>query len=164
MFETFSNIATKTIRDIKGDTRAPLVMLTGGLRTLNQFSDVLDRNHAHLLGVARLAITQPSLPLHLYETREKPDNKELLHRIRAWETEQPPISEAPGWWPPLIGAGVEVAWHNVAMRRISRGERQPGRMNPLSIMLEMYLGTWWLPLPYIITLSVIYAILVLGLL
>ena len=155
MFETFSSIAAKTIEDIQSAKRAPLIMLTGGLRTRSQFAKVLEQHHAHLLGVARLAVTQPSLPLQLAEVHEKPENEELLWRIRTWETEKPPIPESPSWWPPLVGAGVSVAWHNVAIRRISRNEDQPGRMNPLSILLEMYMGSWWLPRVYLVTLSAV---------
>ena len=67
-FESFASIAVEAVQrpfsqpsNIKSRS-PPLVMLTGGLRTRSQFTSVLARKHAHLLGVARLATLQPQLP------------------------------------------------------------------------------------------------------
>jgi len=47
---------------------APLVLLTGGLRTLPLLSSALNLQHAHLLGIGRLSVLCPELPRLLSES------------------------------------------------------------------------------------------------
>lgn len=168
-FEDFARIAVEAVQQPFSQKQGvddghvdkthlpPLIMLTGGLRSRTQFSSVLAKKHAHLLGIARLATLQPRLPRLLLsasvspsmshspsrETSTKSTELSLgrdLNPIFAWESLPPPEPKAPGWWPRIVGAGVGMAWHNVAMRRLARGKPRPFGANWVQILLEMYLG------------------------
>lgn len=153
-FESFSRIAIEAVHQDQGSTGPikkppPLIMLTGGLRTRAQFSQVLKRKHAHLLGLARLATLQPNLPKLLREYHEGLTNKESsIHRnsselLWSWEVQPAPEPHSPTWWPRLVGAGVGMAWYVVALRRLALGLNLPYGENWILIILEMYFGALW---------------------
>ena len=150
LFEELSEMAVRAVESVKSSRQLPLIMLTGGLRTRFQFAKVLAQNHAQLLGVARLAILHPSVPRQLLEASEHPENDEIQAEIRNWENKKAPAPQPATWWPRIVGGGLGMAWYDVAIRRLVRGEEPPGRMNPLSILLEMYLGVLWAPRVYIV--------------
>ncbi|OJT15349.1 NADPH dehydrogenase [Trametes pubescens] len=130
----------------------PLICLTGGLSTLPKMSSVLGHNHAHLLGIGRPAATHPSLPVELYEavsarTAGRATDFFMTEppALRADGLGEPPRtllswralerftfyvlsllwSLQPARLPRLVGAGGDVNWHNIVMRRIAAGEKEP---------------------------------------
>ncbi|KAI5123256.1 hypothetical protein M0805_001345 [Coniferiporia weirii] len=164
-FESFAHIAVEAVQPSTNNENGnaptptqprprPLIMLTGGLRTRGQLARALQRGHAHLLGLARPATLQPALPRLIrvsQDVRAGPgfgsgtnlSESELasVHQVlRRWETQPPPEPRAPAWWPRIVGAGVGMAWHIVAMHRRARGRPLPYGAGWLRIVLEMYLG------------------------
>ena len=88
-------------------------MLTGGLRSRAQFTSVMAKKHAHLLGIALLATLQPHLPRSLlsaavslrtshspsHEASTKNTELSLGHNLNpnfAWENLPSPEPKAPG--------------------------------------------------------------------
>ncbi|KAL5499170.1 hypothetical protein ACEPAH_1688 [Sanghuangporus vaninii] len=143
-FESFSRLAVTAVENeyhtSDSSRRPPLIMLTGGLRTRGQFSRVLGRRHAHLLGLARLSVLQPNLPQLLYDYR----NENLSDgEFRSWETQPSPEPSSAGWWPHLVGAGIGMAWYVVAMRHLALAREPPYRKSWFQIVLEMYFGELW---------------------
>ncbi|PSS37442.1 hypothetical protein PHLCEN_2v649 [Hermanssonia centrifuga] len=125
----------------------PLVLLTGGLVTPELMSSALRHNHADLLGIGRLSVLYPELPKVLqwdgpskntvfsrcplasgmkpWDTGEPKSQSSLVHAERTamnlvravWQLV--PRSIRPEF-PNLIGAGVEMAWFSVVMRRLAK--------------------------------------------
>lgn len=111
----------------------PSIVLTVGLRFRTQFSSVPPRKHAHLLGIARLATLQPHLPRFLLSAAVSSRSSLSLSHEASWSdleswlcTGKPltPRTKAPSWWSSIVGAGIGIAWHNTAMRRIEGTGRQ----------------------------------------
>ncbi|KAF8638199.1 hypothetical protein AX16_010545 [Volvariella volvacea WC 439] len=119
----------------------PLILLTGGLRTPSILLSALSQNHTHLLGMGRPSVLSPDLPLLLKARLEAhgvtPDTgKEDTHLSRLDEPFRPEPQFTP-YQPhnlpsfaikklfdllpkiPLVGAGVEMTWYNVHMRRLA---------------------------------------------
>ncbi|KAL5480864.1 hypothetical protein ACEPAI_9804 [Sanghuangporus weigelae] len=155
-FESFSHLAVTAVENEYHTTdfsrRPPLIMLSGGLRTRGQFSRVLGRRHAHLLGLARLSVLQPNLPQLLYNYHDQMRiGKSLDERdqylsdeeLWSWEIQPSPEPSSPGWWPHLVGAGIGMAWYVVAMRHIALARELPYRKSWFQIVLEMYFGELW---------------------
>jgi hypothetical protein len=144
LFERFSKQTMNALGSNNSPTQSrPLVLLTGGLRSPAHFTTALSSSHADLLGVGRGAILRPDFPDVLADRlrlgKSKPDgyyydtqpvavepylkNESTSgdHRRsflfwcwaevgdRVWRWVCPRI--------PLVGAGVDVAWYTVAMRR-----------------------------------------------
>ena len=160
-FESFSRIAVKAVSssndwlnhesletNSKNPNRLekispPLIMLTGGFRTRHQFARALAQKHAHLIGIARLAILEPDLPrlLERYQNEDQDNSEETGDSIWKWETQPLPHLHSPSWWPKVVGGGIAVAWYTVAMRRTALNRRLPSESTGwLPITLEMYLG------------------------
>lgn len=165
-FENFARVAVEAVQRpfSRAKSRSPpLIMLTGGLRTPSQFSFVLHRKHANLLGVARLATLQPQLPQLLSSTNEKPPSfRQREIRDLSWEAMPDPAPQAPTWWPSIVGAGVGMAWHNVAFRRLARGRPRPFGAGWLRIILEMYFGEMGVHILMLLLLSLVIFILGVG--
>ncbi|KAL5522565.1 hypothetical protein ACEPAG_8582 [Sanghuangporus baumii] len=155
-FESFSRLAVTAVENEYHTTdlsrKPPLIMLTGGLRTRGQFSRVLGRRHAHLLGLARHSVLRPNLPQLLYNYHDQMKSGKSLDKrgqylsdeeLWAWETQPSPEPSSPGWWPHLVGAGVGMAWYVVAMRRLALFRELPYGKNWFQIVLEMYFGELW---------------------
>ncbi|GLB42192.1 putative NADH:flavin oxidoreductase / NADH oxidase family protein [Lyophyllum shimeji] len=126
LFARFSKAAMETLESVKSVTPSaplPLILLTGGLRTPELLHTVLASRHAHLLGIGRSSVLCPDLP-HILKQRElagtlrsEPGWSSPFRRepdLSAWATIRKYLP-----FIPLLGAGVNVAWHNVAMRRLA---------------------------------------------
>ena len=130
------------------DFRRPLVLLTGGLSSVDLMTSALHRRHADLLGIGRLSVLCPHLPRMLKEFAGeqrrleppllacgvKPWDMEPLYSPASWHTVEMvvlqrvlyvwsliPNSLRPQF-PRLIGAGTEMAWYTVAMRNLAAAE------------------------------------------
>ena len=121
----------------------PLVMLTGGLNTLPRMSSVLSHDHAHLLGIARLAVTHPQLPTELSSALARgAPNPFLTEPPKQTELGTPPKARLnlrtlerllyyvlrllwvliPARIPRIVGASASVAWYNIMLRRLAFGQ------------------------------------------
>ncbi|KLO14392.1 FMN-linked oxidoreductase [Schizopora paradoxa] len=140
-FAKFSKMAMELYSSNEASSSPrPLVMLTGGLRTRAQFTSAIRNGDAHLLGLARHAISQPDLPLLLEKHSNIDDDEDLGDKIELGEGSTSPEPRSPTWWPRLVGAGIGMAWYTIGMRRIAVGKPLPiGRWWVL-ILLEMYFG------------------------
>lgn len=98
---------------------APLILLTGGLRTPEILCTALASRHTHLLGIGRGSVLCPDLPRLL----KHPE----LTSSPNWASPSMPEPDLNTWprirkfFPtiPLLGAGVNMAWYIVAIRRLS---------------------------------------------
>ncbi|PPQ75371.1 hypothetical protein CVT24_013154 [Panaeolus cyanescens] len=158
LFSRFSSQAHQSLQKLQETTGkpVPLLLLTGGLRTSGLVSAVLEDSAADLVGIGRGSVTSPNLPL-LLESRLKdrakwndaPFNPEpalpnpsiLEHGPARWFWDfLPRIS--------LLGAGVEMAWYNVAMKGIAEAsakgtldDYQPDYgLGGLSVIMKMWFG------------------------
>jgi hypothetical protein len=140
---------------------SPLILLTGGLRTPSHLETAITSQHADLLGIGRGSITCPDVP----------DVLRQLENVKSEERSDPYTPFAPepnlalaifgsdkiGDWVwtfmsriQLIGAGTNMAWYVVMIRRLShsRGEgkvQMDYNMGALSAILKMWItldGKW----------------------
>ena len=153
-------------------SKPPLILLTGGLRTLPLMSSVLMHGHADLLGIGRLSVLCPDLPRVLEAALASDVNPDefpmvplrspnltspsssrdlfhsvLAHLIRLW-------SWLPIHLPKLVGAGSVMAWYIVMMRRIADWKPVEYDVSSVEAVLRMWmwlapgssgsvLESWW---------------------
>ncbi|OAX42634.1 FMN-linked oxidoreductase [Rhizopogon vinicolor AM-OR11-026] len=118
-FARFSQTVMKDLRSVPFSS-TPLILLTGGLRSLSHIQTALTSRHADLLGIGRGAVLCPDLPRILRlvtqnsATPNTRDQKPFAHEPEA-------LLRASKWIPSvkLIGAGVGTAWYTIRMRDIS---------------------------------------------
>ncbi|KAI0719190.1 hypothetical protein C8Q72DRAFT_127517 [Fomitopsis betulina] len=152
MFEAFASRSMDILAHCTPSATArgapPFVCLTGGLNTLPKMSSVLGHKHAHLLGIGRPAATHPLLPIQLHAAVSTPSPNFCMTEppaLRADGLGEPPSSLLswraleratfyvlsllwslqPARVPRLVGAGGDVNWHNIVMRRIAAREEEP---------------------------------------
>lgn len=136
---------------------APLILLTGGLRTPSHLRTAITSRHAHLLGIGRGSVTCPNLP-------------DILRRMEDTESEfvdDPYTLFAPepnlalgffgSYWSgrwiwtfmsriQLIGAGAGMAWYVVMIRRLASKKRDRNvhmdyQMGAMEAILKMWIKT-----------------------
>jgi len=113
-FERFAASAT-SILSSKSD--APLIMLTGNVRTRRQCIDIVQNDTAQLCGMARPAAIDPNFAAKL-----------LDEGLSDAEATAPPYDVKGGVLikalrVKIVGGGVESLWHNFMLARIARGKR-----------------------------------------
>ncbi|KAH9932990.1 uncharacterized protein B0H18DRAFT_870886 [Fomitopsis serialis] len=152
--------------------KPPLILLTGGLRTLPLMSSVLKHGHADLLGIGRLSVLCPDLPRTLeaamtgdlttdrfpMEPLPEPDlespvvapsRRSSLQHARALFFHIQAYMLARSWallpvrLPPLVGAGTAMAWYMVTMRRVAAQEPVDYSVGGVEAVLRMWL--WLAP-------------------
>lgn len=144
-------------------SKPPLILLTGGLRTLSLMSSVLTHDHADLLGIGRLSVLCPDLPRTLEaattgDVNLKADEfpmapipgPELASPWPLWRFSHLLISFLVRMWmllhvrlPKLVGAGSETAWYVVMMRRIAKQKEVDYSVGRVDAVLRMWL--WLAP-------------------
>ncbi|GJE85310.1 FMN-linked oxidoreductase [Phanerochaete sordida] len=146
IFSRFSKSALRELEKLQEASpglQRPLVLLTGGLSSVDVMTSALDHNHADLLGIGRLSVLCPHLPSTLKEpARNHLEPPALVPGIKPWDME--PLYSPTSWhtvemvvllpvlylwnliptslrprFPRLIGAGAEMAWYTVAMRNLA---------------------------------------------
>ncbi|KAF8637868.1 hypothetical protein AX17_002494 [Amanita inopinata Kibby_2008] len=136
-FAHFSQHIVKSLDSSPSDSARPLITLTGGLRTPSLLCDVVSSGHADLLGIGRGSILRPDLPLYLRQVLE---TSKSIDDAEVWDSpfEREPDLEYPAFlrrrslswlWRrlpriPLIGAGVQMAWYGVQMRRLGASQAE----------------------------------------
>lgn len=129
-FSRFSHRAVEALASTPRcqSSKLPLVLLTGGLRTPAQLRKALSLNHAQLLGFGRGSVLSPGIP----EILKRPADARV-YREGVDRDDLVPFSPEPdlvGKWPwtwfwswvpkiPLVGAGVEMAWYLIVIRRMA---------------------------------------------
>ncbi|KAF8914045.1 hypothetical protein CPB84DRAFT_1861255 [Gymnopilus junonius] len=139
-FARFSHQALKSLNSLRSSSTRPLplILLTGGLRTPALLCSALASNDANLLGIGRGSVVCPALP-SVIRTRlrdlqrwgDVPFQAEPILQ-NGWILEYPPFLWVLGLVPKiqLIGAGINMAWYIVAMRRIACDTVAPGCLRP----------------------------------
>lgn len=107
-------------------------MLTGGLRTPSQFSQVIRQNHANLLGIGRLSILCPNLPLRVSPSTVSHDYDDTNFPLPE------PTLFTPHWFPKLIGGGLNTAWYVVGMRELANGREVDIEMGGMGALFWMW--------------------------
>lgn len=137
--------------------RPPLVLLTGGLRTAEMLTDALASGHADLLGIGRLSVICPDLPTRLVDHVKGSADQNAnfipqdflpsssINRVELAlaETLDMIWNLVPTFFrprlPSLIGAGVEMARYNVAIRSLARGNKVPETSKGIPAAIRMWL-------------------------
>lgn len=159
LFSDFSRKAIAALTALRhdGPKATPLILLTGGLRTAAQCTSVLENGHAHLLGIGRSSVVYPDFPRRVMDgircDLSDPTSKLPRHSHASGPV---PLLLAPGRWermwhtvnrlvgfPKLIGAGMEMAWYIVMMRRIAEGQEVDTNVGGVSAVMTMWL--WGAP-------------------
>ena len=131
LFSMYSHQAVQAVSSLPQTYPSPLILLTGGLRTPELLYTALSSRHAHLLGIGRGSVLCPYLPSILKE-REDESRVEgkKIQDIPGWDESFSPEPDLESGWNwireripriPLLGAGVNMAWYVVEMRRLAEG-------------------------------------------
>jgi hypothetical protein len=161
LFARFSLQALKSLESLPQPT--PLILLTGGLRTPAHLHTAMISRHAHLLGIGRGSVVCPDLPIVLASRQPdditpfapEPDLSRSSHRFWKW---LPRVK--------LIGAGVGMAWHVVAMRALAVGGRPALEahysMGGVEVVLRMFLWVRyiWTGMGFVSTIILLVVVLV----
>ena len=136
-FSSFSRLVVQALPSFTNKA-APLIMLTGSLRTPSQFSNILCQGHAHLLGIGRLSVLCPDLPHQIL-----PPSPMFGSDHKGPETSPKfplpePAFATPLGFPKLLGAGVSTAWYVVGMRKLARGGEVDLQMGSVGALFWMW--------------------------
>ena len=99
----------------------PLIALTGGFRTYATINSALTNGHAELIGIGRLSVHDPHVPIQLecqrydYAPPPPPD-----YTVSVWDR----LFDWLGWLagvkvPLLVGAGREMCWYMVQLENVA---------------------------------------------
>ncbi|KAI0941964.1 hypothetical protein AcV7_002517 [Taiwanofungus camphoratus] len=142
----------------------PLVLLTGGLRSVSLLSSALARRHADLLGIGRLSVLHPELPRMMSSCVEEGQKgpcssfpAELLELDHSDPYVHWPLQRLMalllGLWamlridlPKLVGAGANMARYIIMMRNIMAGQDPESSICGWEAVLRMWL--WVAPSSY----------------
>ncbi|KZT70023.1 FMN-linked oxidoreductase [Daedalea quercina L-15889] len=162
-FTEFAREVKQTLASSQA-SNPPLILLTGGLRTLPRMSSVLDHDYADLLGIGRLSVLCPDLPrtLEAAKTGDFRDNCFPWEPLPEPDLASPTTAHAqhfvsrsliplitrcwaglPVHFPKLVGAGAVMAWYMVMMRRIAANEEVDYSVGGVEAVLRMWL--WLAP-------------------
>ncbi|VDC02803.1 unnamed protein product [Peniophora sp. CBMAI 1063] len=141
-FARFSRRAREAVRGAP-KSRRPLIMLTGGLRSVEMLQEVLEQKHADLLGLARAAVLSPDLPARLAAGPGDaifPHLPELTYADTPIASLLSRICHLLGVLPlpKLIGAGVGMAWYTVMLRRLAEGRGVDYGIGGLGSVIRMW--------------------------
>lgn len=153
-FTRFAHMARECLRtNFLAGFNAPLVLLTGGLRSPAHLQTALDAGDADLLGVGRGSILRPDIPAVLQERilRAATIGTSIALDDNPFVREPGGDVRLPSWVPqiPLVGAGVGMAWYNVLMRGIARSRPEEvindkiHRMGRIEAIVRMWVWIEW---------------------
>jgi hypothetical protein len=117
----FSQFSRRVRRCLPKGPSTPLIALTGGFRTYATINSALANEHAELIGIGRLSIHDPHVPIRLesqkynYVPPPPPD-----YTISVWDR----LFDWLGWLtgvkvPLLMGAGREMCWYMVQLEKVA---------------------------------------------
>ncbi|KAJ3573367.1 hypothetical protein NP233_g2461 [Leucocoprinus birnbaumii] len=133
----FANFARKAVKSIeslgRNRTPRPAIMLTGGLRTPALLQSALQSNQADLAGIGRCSIICPHIPeiMASYEQGLAGYDGDTLFGAEPEIPTPMLLGRGPlaSFWisvkkVKVIGAGLNMAWYTLVLRRIARAELQ----------------------------------------
>ncbi|KAF9010091.1 hypothetical protein BDQ17DRAFT_1421365 [Cyathus striatus] len=134
-FSQLSHRALKSLSPLvqpSDSRRPPLILLTGGLRTPGHLQAALMSKDANLLGIGRGSVLCPNLPELVKKCKQSSDDWNDMAFSPEPDLNIPSLFT---YWPicwiwnhlpkiSLIGAGIEMAWYIVAMRRMASGPQK----------------------------------------
>lgn len=117
----FSQFSRRVRACLPKGPSTPLIALTGGFRTYATINSALADGHAELIGIGRLSIHDPHVPIQLesrkhdYVPPPPPD-----YTVSAWDR----LFDWVGWLtgvkvPLLVGAGREMCWYMVQLENVA---------------------------------------------
>lgn len=117
----FSRFSRRVHACLPEGPSTPLIALTGGFRTHATINSALAKGHAELIGIGRLSIHDPHVPIHLksqkhnYVPPPPPD-----YTVSVWDR----LFDRLGWLtgvkvPLLVGAGREMCWYTVQLENVA---------------------------------------------
>lgn len=134
----FASFSRRVIKELQRSASRPIVLLTGGFRNPVQLSQAIREQHADLLGLGRLSVFCPDLPL-----RFSPAYFGTPKQYADSEIKFPDANlRVPGWIPKLAGAGVGTAYYTVAMRLMAKRKPLSGMMNMGSFASMFWMWIW----------------------
>nr|VWO97607.1 Interferon-induced GTP-binding protein Mx [Ganoderma boninense] len=169
VFESFAERSISVLASCTPTTTSrppPLVLLTGGLNTIPRMASVVGHEHAHLLGIGRLSVLHPRLPLEISAALSNDDATFLRSAPRgpselgdapdsylSWRALERALWYAalvvwpyiPARLPRVVGASANVNWYNYAMRRYAFGKDVDWTVGTIGSMARFFL----LPAPYV---------------
>lgn len=176
IFESFAERSKEILAKwslIEAGRPPPLVCVTGGLNTLPKMASVIGNAHADLLGIGRLSVIHPLLPVDLHASLKKraagqTDSFLMLepHKLeRNGLGMRPPSyfswrglerlffslllliwAVVPLRMPRIVGASGPVTWHSFMLRRVAFGQDVDYTMGTLGAVFRFYLmGPPYLP-------------------
>ncbi|KAF8069081.1 hypothetical protein FPV67DRAFT_1414625 [Lyophyllum atratum] len=170
LFSRFSKAAMDNLESLRASApsaRLPLILLTGGLRTPELLHTALTSRHAHLLGIGRGSVLCPDLP-RLLKQRQLAGAQSYLDP--GWSSPFRAEPDLTAWSQirrflptvPLVGAGINMAWYIVEMRRLAAipspvGEKMEelkpkSTLGPLGAVLRMWFWVDWTLAGHVIVL------------
>ena len=117
----FSQFSRRVHESLPKGPNTPLIALTGGFRTYTAINSALATGHAGLIGIGRLSIHAPQLPIQLEVERNRyvpPPPPDFT--ISVWDR----LFDGLGWLtgvkvPLLIGAGREMCWYIIQLKTVA---------------------------------------------
>ena len=117
----FSQFSRRVHESLPKGPNTPLIALTGGFRTYSAINSALASGHAGLIGIGRLSIHAPQVPIQLeaekydYVPPPPPD-----FTVSIWDR----LLDGLGWLtgvktPLLMGAGREMCWYIIQLKTVA---------------------------------------------
>ncbi|KAG6812889.1 hypothetical protein H0H92_015624 [Tricholoma furcatifolium] len=123
LFSEFSKAAMGALESSSSGNSPPLILLTGGLRTPELLHTALTLKHAHLLGIGRASVLCPDLPRILKQRKSIGVSDGIPDSCWSIPFRSEPDlniwANIRGYLPTIVGAGMNMAWYVVAMRRLA---------------------------------------------
>ena len=116
----FSKFSRKVHECLPTGPNAPLIALTGGFRTYATINSALENDHAELIGIGRLSIHDPHVPIRLRsEGRDYVPPPAPDYTVSIWDQLFDFLGRVTGVKVPvLMGAGREMCWYTVQLEKV----------------------------------------------
>ena len=117
----FSQFSRRVHESLPKGPNTPLIALTGGFRTYTAANSALANGHAGLVGIGRLSIHAPQVPIQLEAERSDyvpPPPPDFT--VSGWDR----LLDGLGWLtgvkvPLLMGAGREMCWYIIQLKTVA---------------------------------------------
>ena len=117
----FSQFSRKVHEYLPTGPNTPLIALTGGFRTYATINSALANDHAELVGIGRLSIHDPHVPIRLRsEGRDYVPPPAPDYAVSIWDRLFDFLGRVTGVKVPvLMGAGREMCWYTVQLEKVA---------------------------------------------
>ncbi|KAF9652327.1 FMN-linked oxidoreductase [Thelephora ganbajun] len=117
----FSQFSRRVHESLPKGPNTPLITLTGGFRTYTTVNSALANGHAELIGIGRLSIHDPQVPVQLEsEKHDYVPPPPPIFTVSVWDR----LLDGLGWLtgvkvPLLMGAGRELCWYMIQLGNVA---------------------------------------------